>query len=152
VTDQHEVIAAPLRIDRHDLGRERTELDIARHAGADRDREVHVGDRGHVFVADHGRDLGALLGRELGTGGGHARRGLRTPALAAFRLHIVVVATFAALGLHIVVVAAFTALGLHVVVVAALTALGLHVALLTLTGLGLHVAALALVLGADALG
>ena len=43
VADQDELIAAPFRIDRHDFRRKRMEGDVARHAGADRDREVDVG-------------------------------------------------------------------------------------------------------------
>src|SRR5579859_4627976 len=88
---------------------------LARHAGADRQREVHVIHRLDVLLMDHAGDLGALLGGQLGAGAGLAcglrtlirtvHFGLRalvravhfagatplinaTPPFAAFRLHV----------------------------------------------------------------
>ena len=50
VAHHEELVAAPIRIDRHDLGRQRMEVDLARHARADRDREVDVGLRLDVVI------------------------------------------------------------------------------------------------------
>src|ERR1700759_2067796 len=83
VADQNELVAAPIRINVYDLGRKRMERDaVTRHAAADRNREVHVGDRSHVLLLDHGSDLGALLGRQLGPGAGLAD-GLRLAVIFA---------------------------------------------------------------------
>ena len=61
------------------------ERDIARHAGADRDREVDVGKRCNMLLPDHTGDLSALLGRKLRTGAGLSDRGcLLIRRLAAF--------------------------------------------------------------------
>src|ERR1700693_742309 len=49
VPDQDELIAAPIRINGHDLRRQRVERHVARNAGADRNREIDVGDWGHVL-------------------------------------------------------------------------------------------------------
>src|SRR5258707_10248264 len=63
--DEDELISTPLRIDRHDFPRKRVEPDVARHAGADRDREVDVGERLNVLLPDYRGDPGPLFGREL---------------------------------------------------------------------------------------
>src|SRR5436305_7737788 len=42
VADQEEFIPSPFRIDRNNFGRERMEVYLSRHAGADRDREVDM--------------------------------------------------------------------------------------------------------------
>src|SRR6516164_8404828 len=176
VADQDEVVTAPFRIDRHDIRRKRVEADVSRHAGADRNVEVDASHGRDVLVPDHRGDLGALLGRELGTTAGLTRRHLRTlaaglgfrvhsrivAALAAFSIHLAVVAALAAFSIHLAVVATLAAFRIRLgvvaafslhLVVAALAALGLHVAALTLTRLGLHVlAALGLILRAHALG
>src|SRR5882757_3399663 len=156
IADQDEFISAPLRIDAHDLRRERAQAHtLARNAGADRDLEVDIVDRRNVLIPDHGGDLGALLGRELGGRASLARRrrGLRL----GFRVHVAVavaglgvlipVAAFAGLGV-LLPVAAFAALGVLILV----AALGLHVVLPAFATLGLHVlTALGLVLRAHAL-
>src|SRR6201999_246240 len=118
--DLDELITAPLRIDRHDFRRNRIEVNaLTRHAGADADREVHVLDRLDMLAADHARDLGALLSREVGmgaglTGGGLlGRRLVGLGGLVAFAAHVVITA----LGLHVLVLALAT-LGLHVFVAA----------------------------------
>src|SRR6516164_5137868 len=129
VADQDEVVTAPFRIGRHDIRRKRVEADVSRHAGADRTDEVDASHGRDVLVPDHRGDLGALLGRELGTTAGLTRRHLRTlaaglgfrvhsrivAALAAFSIHLAVVATLAAFRIRLGVVAAF---GLPVVVAA----------------------------------
>src|ERR1700704_2935084 len=135
VVDQHEFIAAPFRINRHDLPRKRVESHFARNAGADRDREVHVVQRLNMLVPNHRGDLGALLGRELCPSASLSdsrlgpatlsRLGLGRRLRPAVRraLLIVGVLAFAALGLH--VLAAFAAFGFHVL--AAFAAFSLHV-------------------------
>src|ERR1700736_3569689 len=148
VAHQNELVTAPFRIDGHNLSRKRTEgYALARNAGAERNREVHVVDRLDALALDHRGDLGALLGRELGPGAGLTRRRLRL----GLRVHVAV--AVAALGV-LIAVAAFAALSLHVAV-AALAAFGLHV--LAALGLGLRAHALRLLtrcsfFGALALG
>src|SRR5579883_1465485 len=140
LANQDEVVAAPLGIDIDNLRRQRTDADaLARYAGADRDREVHVVDRLHMFVADDGRDLGALLGRELCARAGLANRG--AGPIAVLRVHVVV-ATLATLGLHLVLIA----LGLGILLgLATLAVLGVLLGLTALAILGvlLGLAALA---------
>src|SRR3981189_2867862 len=155
VVDQHEFIAAPFRINRHDLPRKRVESHFARNAGADRDREVHVVQRLNILVPNHRGDLGALLGRELCPSAGLSnsrlgpatlsRLGLGGRLRPAIRraLLIVGVLAFAALGLHVLV--AFAAFGFHVLV--AFAAFGFHV-LAAFAAFSLHVLA---ALGAVAL-
>src|SRR6185312_10330867 len=105
-------IAAPFGVDRHDFRRKTVQRNaLARHAGADRDREVHVRHRGDALVVDHSRDLGALLGGELGAGA-RLTCGLRTFGRALGLRRIGAALAVAAFGLHVVV--AFAALGLHV--------------------------------------
>src|SRR5258705_9691971 len=89
--DEDEFIAAPFRIDRHHSLRQRMEGHVTRNAGADRNREVHVRNRLNALLPDHGRDLGALLGRELRGRAGLARRGraLACGAALCLRLHAV---------------------------------------------------------------
>src|SRR5581483_10947416 len=147
VADHDELVAAPLRIDGHDFGRQRVELDaLTRHAGADADGEVHVFDRRDVLVADHARDLGPLLGRELrgraGLAGGLRLLGRRLVHLVALAAHVVLTA----LGLHVVLAPAgltgslrFLALGLGGLVALLGLAFGSLVALTTLAALGLHI-------------
>src|SRR6185312_9899169 len=120
-------IAAPFGVDRHDFRRKTVQRNaLARHAGADRDREVHVRHRGDALVVDYGRDLGALLGGELGAGA-RLTCGLRTFGRALGLRRIGAALAVAALGLHVVPIT-IAAFGLHVVV--AFAALGLHVAAL----------------------
>src|SRR4029077_14986047 len=140
VANQEELVAAPIRIDRHDFLRKRMEADLAGNSGTDRNREVHVVDRGHMLVPDHGRDSRALLGGEpcasAGLSGGrgavlHPAAFRRTLAVTSFSLNAV--AAFTAFGLH--AVATFTAFGLHAATIFA--AFSLHV--LTFAAFGLHV-------------
>src|SRR6266550_7440428 len=63
--DDDELKSSPFRIDRDHSLRQHVDAHVARNAGADRDREIDVGDRRNMLVPDHGCDLGALLGREL---------------------------------------------------------------------------------------
>src|SRR3981189_1539502 len=71
--DADELETAPFRIDRSDSLRQRMEGHLARYAGADRNRDVHIR-RLNALLLDHAGDLGALLGRELRGRAGLARR------------------------------------------------------------------------------
>src|SRR6267143_4797656 len=71
--DADELETAPFRIDRYDSLRQRMEGHLARYAGADRNRDVHIR-RLNALLLDHAGDLGALLGRELRGRAGLARR------------------------------------------------------------------------------
>src|SRR5579871_3924284 len=131
VADHEELITAPFRIDGHDFARQRDEVNaVARNPGADREREVDIGHRGDVLVADDGRDLGPLLGRELGAGAGLANRGVGFAA--ALRVHVATLAAFTALGLHVLALA----LGLRILLVFAALAPGV---LLILAALALGI-------------
>src|SRR4029077_12010062 len=156
VANQEELVAAPIRIDRHDFLRKRMEADLAGNSGTDRNREVHVVDRGHMLVPDHGRDSRALLGGEpcasAGLSGGRGavlhppafRRTLAVTALAVFGLHTI--AAFTAFSLHAATI--FAAFSLHAI--AAFTTFSLHV--LAFAALGLHVLARSALLVLGALG
>src|SRR6185312_6797174 len=145
VADPNELISAPFGIDRHDFRRKRMERDVARHAGADRDREVGIGKRCNMLLAEHAGDLGALFGRKLRTGAGLSNRlALRAVvAFAAFGLHVA--AVFTALGFHVAAVfAAFAAFRLHLAAVFAAFRL---LAIAIFAAFGLHLlAALGLVI------
>src|SRR5580704_16737069 len=132
VADEEKLITSPIRIVRHDFGRKRMEADVAGNAGANRDREVDVGHRRHVLIADHGRDLGALFGRELGSSA-RLSDGLRTfflfragsgAVFAAFSLLVGV--TLLAFGLHVLTATLIAALGFHVLAGGALFILRVH--------------------------
>src|ERR1700734_1662985 len=86
------------------------ETDLARHAGADRNREVDAGHGRHVLIADDGRDPCALLGRELGASAS------LTGGLGAFFLlragGVFTAVTVAAFGFRVAVTR--LVLGLHV--------------------------------------
>jgi hypothetical protein len=56
-----ELISPPIRINGHDLRRQRVERHIARNASADRNREIDVGYRRNVLFPDHRGDPGALF-------------------------------------------------------------------------------------------
>src|SRR3954452_6241149 len=146
VLDQDVAIGPPFRINRHDAGRQGVQLDaLARNAGADRNREVHVGHRTHVLLADHRGDLRALLGRELGAGAGLAdsRVGaaltLRVLDGAGAGLALrVLVGAGAGLALSVLVgarVGTLLVLGIVGAAGAALGALSLHVLLVLGAGL-----------------
>src|SRR5439155_9083255 len=96
--DTNKLISAPLRVDRHHFRRNRVELHVTRHAGADRDREVDIGDRCNVLLLDHSRDLGLLLGRELGAGAGLTRGGLAFHATLGLRIRAIAVLLALSLG------------------------------------------------------
>src|ERR1700753_407859 len=121
VAHDDEIIAAPFRVDGHDIGRKRMEGDIVRYAGANRDVEIDVGHRRDVLVPDHGVDFRALLGRELRAGAGLAN-GLGHVLGTLLSIHGAATVP-AALGFHIVLV--FATFGLLAVLV--LTAFGFHV-------------------------
>src|SRR3984885_4877531 len=106
VADEEKFITSPIRIVRHDFGRQGVEADLAWNAGPDRDREVDVGSRRDVLIADHGRDLGALFGGELGT-----RASLSDGLRTFFLLRAGSVVVVATLGLHVAFALVF---GLHV--------------------------------------
>src|SRR5438445_581546 len=114
--DEDELIPAPFRIDRHHSLRQRVEGHVARYAGADRNREVHVRHRLNALFLDHAGDLGALLGRALITL--HRALAGRLTLLFALLLGLLfglhAAAVFLALGLHVLVLAAFAAFRLHV--------------------------------------
>src|SRR5437879_12692560 len=92
--DEDELIPAPFRIDRHHSLRQRMEGHLARYAGANRNREVHVRHRRNALLVDHAGDLGALLGRELRGRAGLARRGraLARGSALSLGLHTVLLA------------------------------------------------------------
>src|SRR5436190_16433676 len=115
--DTNKLISAPLRVDRHHFRRNRMELDVTRHAGADRDREVDIGDRCNVLLLNHSRDLGLLLGRELGAGAGLTRGGLAVHAtLGLSTLSVGAVTILLALGLGAIAILAL--LRVHAVLAA----------------------------------
>src|SRR5438105_10422891 len=86
--DEDELIPAPFRIDRHHALWQRMEGHIARYAGANRNREVHVRHRRNALLVDHAGDLGALLGRELGGRAGLTRGGRALAGGSALRLRL----------------------------------------------------------------
>src|SRR5882757_8278873 len=143
--DQDKLISSPFRIDRDDSLRQGLEGHVARNAGADRDREVHIRLWLNVLLLDHAGDLGALLGRELRASASLSSR-LGLGALSSLRLggglRLAVRRAlllrgglaFTALGLHVL---AFAAFGLHVL---AFAAFGLHV-LLAFAPFSLHLLA-----------
>ena len=61
--DKNNLIAAPLRIDFNDAGRDRIELDRGRNARPDRDVEVYVCNFFYLLLLDRRRDLTALFRR-----------------------------------------------------------------------------------------
>src|SRR6266566_2971382 len=99
--DEDELETTPFRIDRYNSLRQRMEGHVARYAGADRKRYVHVR-RLNALLLDHAGDLGALIARELRGRAGLASRGR---ALAGTRgaLTLDVHAVLLALGLLVTV-------------------------------------------------
>ena len=78
IANEEEVIAAPTRIDRDDLGWQRMEVHCPRHAGADRNIEIDIRFRLNALLADHRGNPGSLLARKLGAGAGLTGGGVRT--------------------------------------------------------------------------
>src|SRR3981189_2254314 len=153
--DADELETAPFRIDRYDSLRQRMEGHLARYAGADRNRDVHIR-RLNTLLLDHAGDLGALLGRELRGRAGLARRaralargsalslGLHTVLLALGLLVLLRRSLLAALGRGLVTLLTLlrrALITLHRALARRLTLLfALHAAAVFLT-LGLHVLA-----------
>src|SRR3954451_6983341 len=148
VAHQEVLVAAPLRIDRHDLRRQPVKMHLARHACSDRDREVDVVDGLNMLPPDNACNPGALLGGQPRTAAGLTGGDLR-PAFRASRLraHIaaapltgfdVPVPVAPITGVDVpVAVAAITRFGVHALTVIAVTAFASH-PVAVLTALGLH--------------
>src|SRR5437879_2507597 len=110
--DEDELIPAPFRIDRHHALWQRMEGHVARYAGANRNREVHVRHRRNALLVDHAGDLGALLGRELRGRAGLARGGRALAGGSALSLGLRLRAVLLTLGLLVTVLHLVTILRL----------------------------------------
>src|SRR4051794_16470961 len=136
VAHQEVLVAAPLRIDRHDLRRQPVKMHLARHACSDRDREVDVVDGLNMLPPDNACNPGALLGGQPRTAAGLTGGDLR-PAFRASRLRAHIAAA-PLTGFDVpVAVAAITRFSVHALTVIAVTAFASH-PVAVLTAFGLH--------------
>src|SRR6266704_45404 len=143
--DEDELETTPFLIDRYDSLRQRMEGHVARYAGADRKRYVHVR-RLNALLLDHAGDLGALIARELRGRAGLASRGR---ALAGTRgaLTLDVHAVLLALGLLVTVLGHALIAMLSRVLITLGRALAGRLSARTALLFGLHAAAVLLTLG-----